>query len=178
MRVITDIISNPQGVARLYSAANIGIVGGRVEFFFENAQNPTAIELYDSIRNLQQEAYIHKVKYAATANLFTLRRVFERVGFFDASVTSGGDRDWRQRVAASGYDLVYGHDVCVRHPTRRTLGQLYHKVARVVGGHHQLKSRTGHAFYHYEFLKYIALDLSPPVRFVPRLIRDSRVEGL
>ncbi len=178
----SDCIPQPdwieRGVAQLHSASNIGIVGGRVEFFFDDGQNPTAVELYDSIRNLQQEVCINTVKFAVTANLFTFREVFEQVGFFAAIPISGGDRNWGQRVAAAGYDLVYGHDVCIRHPARRTLRQLYQKTVRVVKGHHQLKSRTGYAFYHLDFMRSIALDLSPPVRFGLRLSKDERVKGI
>ena len=66
VRVITDIISNPRGVAQLSSAPNIGIVGGRVEFFFENAQNPRA-----SKRPTRSKTR-HNVKRFAVAAYFTL----------------------------------------------------------------------------------------------------------
>jgi glycosyltransferase involved in cell wall biosynthesis len=166
-----------KGVERLLSIPAAGIVGGKVEFFFHDDQKPTAVELYDSIRYMQQDKNITNTRYAATANLFTLREVIERVGIFDASLGSGGDREWGQRVDARGYDLIYGEDVVVRHPARHTLRQLFRKKVRVVGGIHQWKKQTGYAIYHFEFIKTIALDLSPPVRFARRLVKDNRVEG-
>ena len=178
----SDCIAQPdwieKGVAQLHSAPNIGIVGGKVEFFFNDGQNPTAVELYDSIRNLQQEVCINKVKFAVTANLFTFREILQQVGLFDAAVISGGDRDWGQRVAAAGYDLIYGPDICVRHPARRTLRELHQKTIRVMKGHHQWKSRLGYASYYLDLIRSIVLDLSPPVRFGLRLRKDQRVHGI
>lgn len=174
---IPDSFWIENGVSSLISVPNVGLVGGRVEFFFVNPSKPTAVELYDSIRNLQQESFIRKVKYAATANMFTFRKMFESVGFFDASLKSGGDRVWGQKVASSGFRLVYGREAVVRHPARNSFGQLYKKSVRVIGGTHDCGRRTGYGWYDSRLWKAIALDLSPPLRFVMRLTKDDRVPG-
>lgn len=167
-----------QGMAVLVSGdQNIGLVGGKIGFFFKDPDNPTAVELLDSILNLQQDRYINHVKYAATANLFTRRDVFDKVGLFDNRVKSGGDRDWGQRVAAAGYKLVYAEDACILHPARHSMSELHKKVVRVIGGHHQLKSQGILPLFSLDFIKTLFRDLVPPVRFMVRLSKDDRVKG-
>jgi cellulose synthase/poly-beta-1,6-N-acetylglucosamine synthase-like glycosyltransferase len=90
-----DCIPNPdwieKGVRLLHAQPKVGLVGGKVEFFFRNSQKPSAAELFDSIRNLQQERSVRFSRFAVTANLFTFREVFDRVGGFDASLMSQAD---------------------------------------------------------------------------------------
>jgi GT2 family glycosyltransferase len=136
------------------------------------------VELLDSIMNIQQDKYIEKIKYAATANLFTRKDVFERVGLFNSEVKSGGDRDWGQRVAASGYKLVYADNARVLHPARSSMSQLKKKVVRVIGGHHQLENRSAYPLLSLDFYKTLGRDLVPPVKFTIRLSRDARVKGV
>ena len=66
--------------------------------------------------------------------MLTCRQVIERVGGFDARLKSFGDLEWGQRIFAAGYRQVYAPTVRVRHPARRTWGEMTRKTARVAGG--------------------------------------------
>lgn len=140
------------GVRHLLTWPDCGIVGGRIEIFFKNSDHPTPVELYDSISHLQQEQYIKRENYAATANLFTFREVFNKVGLFNSSLKSGGDVEWGQRASAHGYLLHYADDGCVAHPARYSLKDLYRKISRVLKGHYDLNLESDF----FEDKKYIS----------------------
>lgn len=177
-----DCIPDPQWVA---NGANefsveqgIGLVGGRIEFCFRDPDYPSTAELYSSIMHLNQRAAVQRTGFAVTANMFTARSVMERVGVFDPSVKSGGDREWGQRVKSAGYRLVYSEDAVVRHPARDTFEQIRNRNVRVIGGHHELHARAGQARRWRQIARELILDLSPPIPFVMRLIRDRRIKGV
>lgn len=75
--------------------------------------------------------------HAATANLFVHRRVFERVGPFDAALQSGGDFEFCQRAVRAGCRLDYAASAVVGHPARDSLAALLRKNRRVAGGYRQ-----------------------------------------
>ncbi len=130
-----------RGVAALANAENCGLVGGGIEFFFRDPTTPTIVELYDSVMHLDQEEFIHKKQFSVTANLFTFKQVVERVGMFDSTLESNGDKEWGQRVAAQGYRLAYAPDARVKHPARHTFQALRRKVTRVINGATDLREK-------------------------------------
>ena len=123
-----------KGVHHLLNMPEPGIVGGKVELFFQDPDHPTAVELYNNMTDFDMKMYIEKANFTATANLFTFNRVFEQVGYFDRSLKSGGDLEWGQRAAALGYKLLYADDVRIAHPARYSLAQLLAKERRVAKG--------------------------------------------
>jgi glycosyltransferase involved in cell wall biosynthesis len=122
------------GVRQLLLIPNCGFVAGKIKILFQDKNFPTAVEVFDSIFNLQQEKYVQKYHYGATANLFTFKKIFEEVGYFNFSLKSGGDAEWGGRVFARGYSIIYADDTCVEHPARNSLAQLTKKVIRQTGG--------------------------------------------
>ena len=150
------------GVKTLKSPSNCGLVGGKIEIFFKDPQNPTAAEIYDAATNLQQKKYIEGYNYGATANVFTWKKVFADVGYFNSNLKSGGDREWGVRVHERGYLLVYGEDVCIAHPARYSLAELEKKVIRQTGGGYD-RQRGQKQNKLIELLKNL-LELRPPVR--------------
>lgn len=123
-----------RGVAKLQSIPNCGIVGGKIELFFREPDHPTTVELYDNMTYLNQKNHIEKSDFSATANLFTFKHVFDRVGYFDSDLESGGDARWGRRVASFKYKLVYAADVRVAHPARYSVTELLIKETRVAKG--------------------------------------------
>ena len=79
--------------------------------------------------------------FAITANLFTTRAVFDRVGEFDATLKSAGDREWVLRAVAKGEKLGYAGAALVRHPRRSTRAEFFRKQRRLVGGRMALLRR-------------------------------------
>jgi glycosyltransferase involved in cell wall biosynthesis len=165
------------GAKEVIADPSVGLVGGRVEFFFRDPERPTVAELYDSIMYLNQRTAVEVTGFAATANMFTSRSVLKDVGVFDAQVKSGGDREWGQRVRSRGYRLVYAEDAVVKHPARDTFAKISSRNVRVLGGHHELYAREGRARRWIQLVKELFHDLAPPIPFVRRLVRDDRIEG-
>jgi glycosyltransferase involved in cell wall biosynthesis len=127
-----DWIEN--GVEAIRISPDCGLVAGKIEMFFRNPGRLTAVELYEKIYAFDQRDNVQIKKYGVTANLFARRKVFDTVGLFDATLKSGGDLEWGNRVWDAGYALIYADQVCVAHPARHSLRQLYKKRVRVLGG--------------------------------------------
>ena len=174
---IPDAYWLANGAKEVTADPSVGLVGGRVEFFFRDPEHPTVAELYDSVMYLNQREAVKVTGFAATANMFTSRSVLEHVGVFDPAVKSGGDREWGQRVRSRGYRLLYAEDAVVKHPARDTFAKISSRNIRVLGGHHELYAREGRARRWLQIVKELVHDLSPPIRFVRRLVRDDRIKG-
>ncbi|MEO1621792.1 MAG: glycosyltransferase family A protein, partial [Cyanobacteria bacterium J06632_3] len=86
-----------QGVEALKQHASCGILAGAIQVVCRDNVKPTAVELYDLTHAFPQQRYVNNDHYGATANIFTFKHVFETVGFFDATLQSGGDFEWGQR---------------------------------------------------------------------------------
>lgn len=164
-----------KGVANLLYTPNCGLVAGKIELFFKNPDQPTSVELYESIRAFRQQKFVEESRYGATANLFTFRNVIDKVGSFDKTLKSSGDREWGERVFAAGYEQIYADDTCVAHPARHSWSDLYKKVVRLLGGHQDLKKQRGYSFK--DFIKDLAKDLSPPLRMYFRIWSEQRLKG-
>ena len=161
------------GVKQLKSTSNCGLVGGKIEIFFKDPHNPTAAEIYDAATNLQQKKYIEEYKYGATANLFTWKKLFADVGYFDSNLKSGGDGEWGVRVYSRGYLLVYGEEVCIAHPARYSLAELSRKVIRQTGGTYD-KERSQEQNKLSKLFNNL-LQLRPPVRSAFRKVSSNPI---
>lgn len=168
------------GVSHLLSMPKPGLVGGKIEMFFNNPDHPTAVEVYDSINYLNQKQYVEEYKYGTTANLFTFKSIFKDVGVFNSVLKSGGDREWGNRVFRLGYSLTYAEDSCVAHPARHSLAQLYKKIARVRGGYHDLNRSKSNENTNYSLIKLVTdlSDLKPQLRSIFRQVwSDGRLKS-
>jgi glycosyltransferase involved in cell wall biosynthesis len=161
------------GASRLMRGGARAVVAGRVRIFPRSTQQPNAVEQYEALVSMAQDEFVRKYKFGATANLFTFKEAFARAGPFLAEIKSGGDLEWGRRVAGHGYRLEYADDVCVHHPARASLAQLYSKIVRVTGGLHDLKRLKGRAYL--EFDRGLLFNLLPPVRAVARVLREPSV---
>jgi glycosyltransferase involved in cell wall biosynthesis len=159
-----------KGVARLTRGGRRSVIAGRVEIFPRTSQRPNAVEQYEALFALAQRAFVSRYKFGATANLFAWRDAFAQAGPFLAEVKSGGDLEWGRRVGAYGYRMEYADEICVRHPARASLSQLYSKIVRVEGGLHDLRRIKGRAYVDFE--QGFLLELLPPVRALVRTLRE------
>ncbi len=125
-----DCIADPAwltaGVAAL---ADADVIGGRVTVF-SDVDTPTGADIFERIFAFDQQSYVEKKQFTVTANLFTRRDVFERVGPFAVGVSE--DVEWSRRAVAKGFRLRYAHDAVVSHPTRPDWPALRHKWKRMV----------------------------------------------
>lgn len=162
------------GVAALLANPRAGLVAGRVDLFFRDPAQPTPSELYDSIvMNFHQDRNVSELHYGATANLFSFKRVFEKVGVFNSQLMSGGDLEWGRRVFQHSYQQTYAPDARVAHPARHTLNETCERSVRLVGGRYAMKVQK-HAST-MSFALDLARALTPAIGFYWRLARDSRL---
>jgi len=121
-----------RGTASLEADSSLGFAAGRIHVTWKGAK-PNPVEVYDACVSFQQENYVYKTGFGATANLFTRASVVADVGRFDEALFSGGDKDWGRRVSARGYGRSFTPDAVVFHPARATLSALICKQRRLVG---------------------------------------------
>jgi glycosyltransferase involved in cell wall biosynthesis len=166
-----------QGVAAL-AAGGATVVGGEVPWLDPAGRALNAYEILEtimfglpSIRDL-----IEQRGFAITANLFTSRAVFGRVGEFDAGLLSAGDREWVLRAVAKGEVLRYAAGAIVRHPRRSTREEFFRKQRRLVGGRMTLlrRERPGLGAVLADLRKISLLD----PRFCAVAFGDPRARGL
>lgn len=162
-----------KGTAALVSVPNCGMVGGQIQFLFKNPDRPTGVELYDRVLYLRQQEYIEKLKFGATANIFTFKKVLEQVGLFNEQLKSVGDREWGERVFKAGYKQIYAHDACILHPARPSLPELLKKATRVARGTYQVNKKRNATIQ--DFLKHFIRDSKPPLRIFFRIWLDSNI---
>ncbi len=122
------------GVRHLRNDPACGLVGGRVELFFQRENEPNLFELYEALTHFRQDDNIGRLHFSVTANLFTTRRVMDAVGPFADYVKSFGDFEWGQRVHAAGFRMAYCQGAVVRHPARATLAAIAKISRRHIGG--------------------------------------------
>lgn len=159
------------GVRRVLTTPDRGLVAGRIEVFIRDPDRPTAAEIYDALTAFPQKTCVEQRRYGMTANAFTSRSVLESVGLFEPTLKSGGDVEWGQRATALGYRLVYADDARVRHPARRSLRALCGRQRRLVGGQQDRKRRHGYSTP--ALVRDIALDLLPSLGWARQLWRSA-----
>ena len=111
--------------------------GGSVEMTFAGTK-PTAVEYLDASQKLDQERYVKAHQFAATANFFVRKSLFDRRGLFRADLVSGGDYEFGSRVTKLGESLIYIPDAIVCHPARRRYTDVLKKSKRIAQGQRQL----------------------------------------
>jgi glycosyltransferase involved in cell wall biosynthesis len=166
-----------RGVALLEATPEVGMVGGRIDLRFADPARPTAVELFDRLYGFPQERFVRRDGFSVTANLFTRRTVMAAVGAFDASLRSGGDREWGERAVRAGFRIVYADDVVVGHPARRRLAELSARSVRLAGGHVE-QTRRRSARSRQALVGELLWSLRPPVSAIPLVLRDPRLDGV
>jgi cellulose synthase/poly-beta-1,6-N-acetylglucosamine synthase-like glycosyltransferase len=123
-------------VSYLQSNPEVDAIGGGIELV--GASGASAAVCFERVFAFRQQRYVSDYGFAFTANMITRRSVFERVGPFDGSVKSGGDRDWGQRLQLLGGRLEFVEGAIVEHPARATLRALVQKRRRLEGGRRRI----------------------------------------
>ncbi len=174
-----DCIPQPdwleRGVAALKALPNFGVVAGRIDMFYVDPRRPRWVELYDAATGLDQRRSV-SVNAANTANLFTHRSVFDRVGLFDASLKSLGDVEWTLRAAAAGYPVAYGHDAVIRHPARSHLRDMMVKRRRTIGGEQDQKADKAELYRSTRMFRVLWQNFAPRVIHYWRLSQHERIK--
>lgn len=165
------------GVNQLAGNPDCGLVAGKIRFSYKKPGHPNPAELFDSLNYLCQKHYVLNLRFGATANVFTRKKIFDKVGLFNSALYSGGDVEWGRLVFSSGYKLVYADDVCVTHPARHSLNQIRQRNVRVQGGVYLYQKNEGANHSLITLVKSLC-GLIPPIIRIMRTIWDRRLSGL
>ncbi|GAB4366809.1 MAG: hypothetical protein Kow00121_04500 [Elainellaceae cyanobacterium] len=165
------------GVQQFLETPNCGMIAGKVELFFKDSKKPTAVELYESIElDFPQDKLLEVEHFGVTANLFTSKEILNDIGPFNATLKSGGDREWGNRVFEAGYKQIYAEKASVKHPARYSWAQLYKRITRINGGLFDLKkSKLSSTELTKSLAKDLVLAFTPPFRSLFRIWADQRL---
>lgn len=106
-----------------------GIIAGAVTI--KPDSEDSVIQSYDAAFGIQQAFFAKKLRFGATANIITDRSTCQKIGGFDGSVRSGGDRKFCQDGINKGVHFSYCAASIVVHPPRTTLRELFGKQIRI-----------------------------------------------
>jgi glycosyltransferase involved in cell wall biosynthesis len=172
----SDCLPEPEwlseGVAAL---SGHDLVGGRMKVLVDNPTKMSPEEAFESIFAFDNEAYVTRMGFTVTANLFCSPALFRHVGgFLSAGIAE--DVEWSRRARAAGYRLDYAPLAIVGHPARRTWPELKHKWRRMIGDGYGLIvcGRTGRVRW---LLRSLLLPVSA-IAHTPRALLSSKVRGL
>lgn len=124
---------------KLLNSHGDAIVAGDVVFI--PSERPTGVEIYQLIVGFCQENNVKNKKFAATANLFVTKSVFQAVGEFDESLLSGGDLEWSRRAQSVGFSLRFNKLAKVYTEPRKSLKAALIQARRVAGGQFSLRQK-------------------------------------
>lgn len=139
-----DCIADPNWLTALTIALQnpaIDIVGGDVRIAYEDPNNLTALEAYESVFAYRQKEYIEKKGFSGTGNLATTLKVMREVGPF-RGIEVAEDRDWGNRALMQTKNIVYVSDMIVSHPARKNFDELVRKWDRHTSHDFEEISRT------------------------------------
>ncbi|RBP04168.1 glycosyl transferase family 2 [Roseiarcus fermentans] len=125
----SDCRPEPDWLARGVEALEqADVVGGPVIVEVEDPAHPTPVEAFELAFSFDTRRYVVDHHYCVTANMFTPREVFDRVGPFRGRVAE--DVDWGWRATRLGFTLAYAPQAAIHHPARRTWDELIRKWRR------------------------------------------------
>ena len=151
------------------------ILGGDVRIAYEDPEDLTMIEAYESIYAYRMDRYIAREGFTGTGNLVVRADVLADVGPF-AGLSVAEDRDWGQRARAAGYKIHYVADMKVYHPARAAFSELRQKWDRHMA--HDFTAARGSAKGKVKWLvKSLAMGVSPLAE-MPRILASDRVSGM
>ena len=113
----------------------------------------------------KMKSYFEKSNFIGLGCLSVRRKIFEKIGYFDDRLESGGDKEFGQRVHAAGFKQHYNHDLVLYHPSRSTYSSMLKKYKRIARGHAQLVHYYPDRYSYYKSERYYNI-----LRYVPPLL--------
>lgn len=110
-----------------------GVIAGEMKFFIDEEHKTEEFALdYESFFSMKQEDYA-KEGACITANWFSIKKVIEQHGGFNAELKSGGDHEMSKLISSNGFPVIFCKDAIVNHPARN-YAEILRKRRRVIGG--------------------------------------------
>lgn len=141
-----DCIAHPRWVVEGVKALGRrprSLVAGTITVF-ASSKSPNLIERHQLRYAFDQQLNVVARRGLATANLFSPREAFEKVGNFNSSMVSGGDADWSLRALESDYRWAFSTEAIIYHPARHTISQVFGqrlRFARAIPAQESLRQR-------------------------------------
>lgn len=150
------------------------ILGGDVRIAYDNPDDLTMVEAYESVFAYRMKEYIAKQGFTGTGNLAMRAQISAAVGPF-GGIDVAEDRDWGQRALRQGHVTHYCPNMIVFHPARKNFGELTRKWDRHTA-HDFARVRSKQGWRVRWIVRTIAIALSP-VAEVARIGLSDRVSG-
>lgn len=148
-----------------FAGSDVDYLGYEVKMYLPDG-NESFWGRYDVATGLPVEHYLRTKRFVPTCALAVRAGVFETVGRFDASLESGGDKEFGRRVHAAGFEMGFDASITVRHPARMTFRAHVQKAKRIGRGQVQLWQLHG-----------LAPHPLSPVRWLPPSPRRVRARS-
>ncbi|HLO78414.1 MAG TPA: glycosyltransferase, partial [Magnetospirillum sp.] len=152
----------------------VDIVGGDVQVFAADEDDPTDAELYDKVFGFECERYVRRKHFACGANILVYRRVFEAVGPFRDG-RQPEDLEWGRRASRLGYRIAYGAKARVRHPARHSFTELDKKAERTAW--HAFNLMADDELFRLKWAAYTLAMASPPVVKAAQVLASPLLRG-
>jgi glycosyltransferase AglI len=171
-----DMESYPDFLKKIYnfmSDEKVKYAGFNVDM---ELKNKSIAGLYDKITRFKIKKRIEEEYFVSTNCLVARREIFDKVGFFDERLISGGDREFGERVLRYGYKKFFIKDVIVIHPARSSIKSLYKRNFRLGRGIYQLYYYHPDTYYKYKdklSLKYICP--KNPINFSNKILKKREI---
>jgi glycosyltransferase involved in cell wall biosynthesis len=96
------------------------------------AKNKSIASLYNVLHGFDVKSSMSNLHYAPTCCLTVKKKVFDKEGYFDSRLKSGGDTEYGERVWNTGsYKFYYAENIFMYHPSRDKLSKLVRKTIRI-----------------------------------------------
>lgn len=142
-------------------------IAGKIEFKFSDGKK-NVIECYEELFSFNQKKYAYK-GVSVTANMFSLKENFDKVGYFNENLLSGGDIEWGNRAKQEGISIIYASNVIVQHPARNKWKEVLTKNKRLAGGRNYRKEKM----WLLETFKLLFRGFTPPLSRIKKVIKAS-----
>lgn len=100
--------------------------------------SPKPIEIYQLIGEAEKQKDSEQKEMCAGRNMIVKKTIFEKIGYFEEKLISGGDVEWTKRATQYGFKLRYYEDVKVYHPLE-TFFSLCKRSVRIGYGKGQIR---------------------------------------
>ncbi len=141
----------------------------------------TIAEYHDYCTAFTIMSYMNNLHFGVTANLFVKRKVFDKVGFFDGELRSGGDLEFGNRVYLASIEQRFNAACKVYHPPRNHKEKKV-KLKRVKRGQELLLKKYPERFHFLEqqisIIQFVRDFLPPSIKSVRQAYVISQVFSL
>ncbi|MDN4504241.1 glycosyltransferase family A protein [Alteromonadaceae bacterium BrNp21-10] len=145
----------------IFENQKVDLVAGNIHVFTTSNATQTLLETYETVLAFPQKENA-RLGRSVTANLIMRKTVLDKIGKFKDDSFSGADHEYTGRAVAQGFNLIYGQDCIVAHPTRSKMSQMRQKLRRTVGGFYRLRKEDSSMAAKLSW-KSILFDLPPPL---------------